>query len=192
MRSTRAPGPFLKSGVKKKYPFPGCESSGAVRKARGMNLSWEQWIGLLTAGAAWLGLGLSLYNLYQSRPKQRVEASLGFVHSLIGSPRRVVVIRFINERGPAVVIEEAGFQCADRSLAVVPIPGPHAARLPSDRLPTTVPPGHSAKYYYDWEEWRSNVKAGDPVPVSAYCRDATGRYHKSRKLSEKIRSALSR
>lgn len=156
-----------------------------------IDLSFQEWMGLLTTVGILATFGLSLYVwLRHTRPSQKVEASLGFIRSPVGS-RTYVQIKFINERGPAVVIEDVGFQCDDGTIAQVLIPGPHGARLPTDRLPTTVPPGHSAKYYYDLEEWRSNVQAGDPVPVRAYCRDATGRYHKSRKLSRKIRSALS-
>ena len=157
-----------------------------------LELSFAEWMGLLTTVGILATFGLSLYIwLRHTRPSRKVEASLGFVHSPGTSPQRVVVIKFMNERGPAVVIEEVGFECADGSKLLVLIPGPHGAHLPTEPLPTTVPSAHSAMYYYDLEEWRANLQAGAPAVVRAYCRDVTDRCHKSRKLDQATRSALS-
>jgi hypothetical protein len=148
-----------------------------------MNLTFEEWAVVLTAIVALVGLGLSFYNFWQGRPRRRLEVSLGLMlHPAIAETIRGVIVKFINERGPVVVIEEVGFEYADGRKAVV-------FRPSGDRLPTTVPPGHSASYYYGLEMWRRALPAGDPIPVRAYCRDATGRGYRA-SLSREIRSAL--
>lgn len=154
-----------------------------------MNLTLEQWlavigvlIGLLTGGAAWVGLGFSLYNYWQSRPRRRVEVVFARHPEVKG---KLIGVIFINERGPEVVIEGVGFEYADGSKIEKfeqPLGPP---------LPTEVPPGHRSIYYYELEELRFYVQERKAIPASAYCRDATGRYHRSAKLSREIRSALS-
>jgi len=154
-----------------------------VGEERRMSLTLEQWLGLLTAVAAWVALGLSLYNRWQSRERQRVEASLGLMpQQMLAENIRVIMVKFINERGPVVVIEEVGLEYADGRHAI-------AFRPPGDKLPTTVPPGHSARYYYPLERWREAVQAGNPMPIRFWCRDATGRRYETR-LSQAIRDAV--
>lgn len=158
-----------------------------------MSLTFEEWlavigvlIGLLTGGAALVGLGFSLYNYWQSRPRQRVEAdfSVPVDFRRLETFGEFIVVTFINERGHVVVIHEVGFECADGSKAIKTSYTPYDARLP-----TEVPSGHSARYYFELEDLRSSVQQGKPIPVRAYCRDATGRHHKT-SLGDKIRSAL--
>lgn len=152
-----------------------------------MNLTPEQWLGLLTAGAACVGLGLSVYGLWQRRPRQRVEADLSVPVDMrrLETLGEFIGVTFINERGPLIVIHEVGLECPDGSRAM------KASYTPYDsRLPTEVSAGRSATYYFDLEDLRTHVRDGKPIPVRAYCRDATGRYYKT-PLREKIRSALS-
>lgn len=149
-----------------------------------MNLSLEQWALVLTAGAAWAGFGLSLYNLVQSRPRRRVKVIFSSHPEL---EIEYIVVIFINERGSTVQIGEVGFQRADGSkIAKVRWSGlPH-----EPQLPTEVPPGHRACYYFELEELRSGVQERKPIPVRAYCRDDTDQYHKSPNFGREIRSAF--
>lgn len=157
-----------------------------------MNLTLEQWALLLTAIAAWVALGISLYNLLQGRPRRRVEASLVFIgrpttsQKVVIDPRtsqEAILITFINERGPVVVIEQVGFECADGRDAVF-------LRPYGDPLPSTVSPGHNAKWYVELKPRESDIQERESIPERAYCQDATGHRHKT-SLNPEITSALS-
>jgi len=144
----------------------------------GMNLSVEQWIGLI---GLLITLGGLIYKWNQGRPRRRVKVSLAEPIGP-GTYSRFIAVSFINERGPVVVIEEVGFECADGSKFIK-----HGYTPPYDDLvPTEVLSSHSARYCFELEELRRAVKAKQAIPVRAYCRDATGQYYKSPKLSRAI------
>lgn len=131
-------------------------------------MTLEQWALVLTAIAAWVALGISLYNLWQGRPKREVKVDL------IGPGGEAMRVSFINKRGPGVVIEEVGFEYADGSDIV--IEGIYASE--------EVLPGHRRVCHYNFEDLR-----GEESPVKIFFRDATGQKYRAC-LSPYIKSAL--
>ncbi len=149
-----------------------------------MNLTLEQWAIVFTAIAAWVALGISLYNRWESREIRRVEVVFPgqeqFIQPL-GPPR--VRITFINERGPVVVIRKVGFEYGGHTLALAYPRGRGAT------LPTEVQPQHSVSYHLRLATLYGFVLSdGLPPPTRAFCIDATGRYYWSRPFSQESRS----
>lgn len=136
-----------------------------------MGFTLEQLAGLLTAGAAWVGLAFSLYNLLQTCPKRRVKVVLARHPEMKGE---LVGVIFMNERGPEIVIEQVGFEFADGSKIVR-----FESHFLSPPLPAEVLPGHRLTYYYDLDEVQMYVEDRKSIPVKAYCRDATDHLYKT-------------
>ena len=114
-----------------------------------MNLTVEQWAAIVTALAAWVALGISLYNLCQSRAIRRVEVH--FVYPIgPGTCPTLVSITFINERGRVVAVEQVGFEFPNGRW----IPKVGHMPLYDDTLPTKVSSGRSATYCFDVEALR--------------------------------------
>jgi len=142
-----------------------------------MHLTFSDWMALLTAAGILGSFGLSMYMwLCHSRPKRSVKVGLAFR----GEHVRVT---FINERGPDVAIEEVDFEDAHGTAIGIPIYSEHD-------WPVAVPAGLPAHFSFRLESLRHHVKQGRPVPVRAYCRDATGKYYRSANLSWSITSKL--
>jgi len=147
-----------------------------------IELTFAEWMGLLTTVGIVATFGLSLYRwLQHDRPMRSVKVD--FVDHPIRKKGEVIGIIFINERGPTAAIEEAGFKYADGSRK------PRPQLLGSISTSAEVLPGHRETYYYGLWEWRNDIRQGEPVPVKAYCKDETGRYYEAA-LSQIIRSAL--
>jgi len=139
-------------------------------------------MGLLTTLGILATFGLSLYVwLRHTRPSRKV--GVDFVDHPQREEGEVIGIIFINERGPEVAIEEAGFEYEDRSRVV------RRQLLGSISTSADVPPGRRKTYYYGLWEWRKDIREGELVPDKAYCRDETGRYYEA-PLSQEIKSAL--
>lgn len=150
----------------------------------GMTLS--DWTGLITAVGISGSLGLSLYTWFRHiRPSRRVEYELS-------EKRDTIRVTFINERGPDVVLREVGFEYVDGTLrprhpATVSGPIRDKYQRPVDmrlylQLPLSVPAGESLNFYFTLAGWRSDIGKGHPLPVRAYCRDATRKLYKSPNL----------
>jgi len=158
-----------------------------------LELTFAEWMGLLTTVGILATFGLSLYIwLRHTRPSRKVKVAL--VEELIPAPegfRGAVAIIFINERGPSVVVQEVGFLCADPKKWIVKSEflKPH-----DDPLPKEVAPGDNAKYYFDLEKLRRVIEEGKSIAVRAYCRDAIEQVYQSpylnRYLNRQINSAL--
>lgn len=145
-------------------------------------MTFEQWTGLLTTLGILATFGLSLYIwLCHTRPSRKVKVD--FVDHPQREEGEVIGIIFINERGPEVTIEEAGFKDADGKTIVRP------QLFGSISTSAVVLPGHRHIYYYGRWEWRKAIREGEPVPDKAYCRYETGRYDEV-SLSQEIKSAL--
>ncbi len=143
-----------------------------------MDFHFSDWMALLTAVGILGSFGLSMYIwLCHSRPRRIVKVGLG-------GGGELVKVTFINERGPVVSIEEVGFEDAHGT----PL-GIHPVRSGEDS-PDWVHPGLTADYSFRLLDLRQRVQQGKRVPVRAYCRDATGKYHRSPNLSWSITSTL--
>jgi len=163
---------------------------GVVEEHEKMNLALEQWAPALTAIAAWVALGISLYNLLQGRPRRRVDVIIRYGRHPKGRLGPHIGITFINEQGPVVVVKEVGFTWAR---------GRKGFRKGEffedcdDPLPKEVPPGHSASYFFELEYLRRFVRVFQDEPrsvIRAYCKDAAGRLYESEDLTEGIKSTL--
>lgn len=144
----------------------------------------KQWVEVLkllvTLVPAWVALGLSVYNFLQGLPRRVVK--LGFT-SMPEGLAQCIVVTFLNERGPKVVINEVGIEYDD-GVRHVKIPD----RRLSSRLPTEVPPGHSAKYYMTG--LRGIIHEREPDPIGIYCKDQANNCYEA-KLSRTVWSTLS-
>lgn len=149
-----------------------------------MNVTLEQWALVLTAIAAWVALGISLYNLWQGCPRRRVEVVFpGQEQFLVplGPPR--VTITFVNEQGPVVVIKKVGFEYGGHLLSLA-FPGSRGATLPRE-----VPPEDSASFPVALATLRHFIEEEEfPLPTRAFCIDAIGRYFWSPPFSRESRS----
>lgn len=146
-----------------------------------MKLILEQWTLVLTVVVALSSLALSLYNWWQGRPRRRLEVSLD-------PNREFVEVIFMNERGPAVLIEEVGFEYPDGSHFEL---DPETGSVEfGDSVPGAVPPaGGMGRYRWPRQRLLAPLREGELAPVSVYCRDATGHHYKT-SLSQETRSAL--
>lgn len=150
-----------------------------------ISLTLEQWALVLTAIAAWVALGISLYNRWESREIRRVEVASGYPIGP-GEYPTLILVTFINVRGPTVVLKEAGFEFPDRTR----LAKTRAMPILDDSLPKEVFPGRSATYYFRLDDLRKEVQEKGFELDSAYCKDETGHYYRA-SLSREIRSALS-
>jgi len=158
----------------------------------GMTLS--DWTGLITAAGITATFGLSLYTwLRYARPRRRVEAGLN-------AKRDSIVVTFVNERGPDVVLKEVGFEYEDGSSRRRPTEevssslrdqlAQHAVRA-AQSWPRSVGAGDSMRFVFWLRYWRRDIEEeGHPLPVRAYCRDRTGKRYRSSNLRWEVTSAL--
>lgn len=134
-----------------------------------LELTFAEWMGLLTTVGILATFGLSLYVwLRHTRPSQEVRVDV------IGPGGEAMRVSFINKRGPGVVIEEVGFEFGDGSDIVI------------ERMYAwdEVLPGRRLVCHYSFEGLQ-----GEEAPVKIFFRDATGQKYTT-SLSPYIRSAL--
>ena len=157
----------------------------------GMTLS--DWTGLITAAGITATFGLSLYTwLRYARPRRRLEAGLN-------AKRDSIVVTFVNERGPDVVLKEVGFECEDGSsrrryaqgvsFSLTDKRAQHDQRY--TQLPRSAGAGDSLTFRFWLRQWRDDIEEeGHPLPVRAYCTDATGKRYISSNLRWEVTCAL--
>lgn len=162
------------------------------------SLSLTEWTGLVTATGISATFGLSIYVwLRHQRPSRKVKAGLD-------DGRPYIIVTFINERGPDVVVAEVGFECDDgtaRPRSANGVYGPldfdlqppliHQAAERYGRGVRSVPAGQSVRLYFHLGGLRRDIEEKRyPFPLRAYCKDETDKVYRSRNLRWDVTCAL--